>query len=128
LFGSIVCFFGSDGRAAHPAATQTADLGFGQTNAALVAPRSRVPHLFAGTDGDFVGDFGHSFVMAAALNRFHSSGEMVGAFTVVLLGGAGGLGSFGLGALSDQLGTQTSVGVVGNDRRIVVVAGVGGTH
>ncbi len=34
--------------------------------------------------GVALGILGHSFVMAAALNRFHSEGEMVGAFTLVL--------------------------------------------
>ncbi len=53
--------------------------------------------------GVSLGILGHSFVMAAALNRFHSSGEMVGAFTLVL-SAAQALGNFGLGALADRWG------------------------
>ena len=59
-------------------------------------------YLLART-GISLGILGHSFVMAAALNRFHSTGEMVGAFTVIL-SAAQALGSFGLGALADRWG------------------------
>jgi MFS family permease len=59
-------------------------------------------YLLART-GISLGILGHSFVMAAALDRFQSSGEMVGAFTVVL-SAAQALGSFGLGALADRWG------------------------
>ena len=59
-------------------------------------------YLLART-GVALGILGHSFVMAAALNRFHSSGEMVGSFTVAL-SAAQALGNFGLGALADRWG------------------------
>jgi MFS family permease len=59
-------------------------------------------YLLART-GVSLGILGHSFVMAAVLNRFQSAGEMVGAFTVVL-SAAQALGNFGLGALADRWG------------------------
>jgi MFS family permease len=46
---------------------------------------------------------GQSFVTAAALSRFQSTGSTVGAFTVTLLA-AQAIGNFGLGALSDRWG------------------------
>ncbi len=59
-------------------------------------------YLIART-GISLGMLGQSFVTAAALARFHSTGSTVGAFTVTLLA-AQAIGNFGLGALSDRWG------------------------
>ena len=59
-------------------------------------------YLIART-GISLGMLGQSFVTAAALARFQSTGSTVGAFTVTLLA-AQAIGNFGLGALSDRWG------------------------
>ena len=59
-------------------------------------------YLIART-GISLGMLGQSFVTAAALSRFQSTGSTVGAFTVTLLA-AQAIGNFGLGALSDRWG------------------------
>lgn len=53
--------------------------------------------------GISLGMLGQSFVTAAALAKFQSTGSTVGAFTVTLLA-AQAAGNFGLGAISDRFG------------------------